>query len=591
MSSKSAKRQAASSSTAGSSAQTPHAAVSSSVQSPMTPTRMSRIQEKKELACLNDRLAAYIERNQQLENENQTLSKQVSHSEETLTRNITRIQSSYDKELTDARRVVDETAKEKAKLQMDHAQLRKDFDDLKTKSDKKNKDHAAIQRQLNQLEGQVTILTADLSRATSDRDRLGNERKEFEQDVQKLAREVDELRRKVEQEMMARVEAENQLKARNEELNFKNQLHQEEIVEMRSRRQVEIQEVDGRLQQEYESKLQESIRELRAEYEAQLRANKEELEGIYDTKASDMKAQLKRAQASLSAKQEEYATLQIRLEGALKSSSHFETERMGLLQRIKELEKKSDDDHSRFAKMLEERDEVIDTLVRDKEQLLNEYQDLMDTKVALDNEIAIYRKLLEGEERRLSISPRPGPRGGTPAGGRRATPLRASKKRRYEEETESSAEYDSNSVVLGDVEILEDSTDGKFIRLKNNGDKEVALSGWTLTRKAGEVDTTHKFHRQMKLDSKAIVTVWSADAEGAAHEPPTSIVMKGQKWFTSDQIVTILNNNSGEEQARRETKRLQISHQRKRLGFGGPDDIFHQSNDGEGAQGDRCVIC
>lgn len=130
----------------------------------MTPTRMSRIQEKRELASLNDRLAAYIERNQQLENENQSLVKQVnkildkfgdhnhkpigmscawlnillvfvqvSHSEETLQRNVTRIQSSYDKELTDARKVVDETAKEKAKLQMDHAQLRKDYDDVKSK--------------------------------------------------------------------------------------------------------------------------------------------------------------------------------------------------------------------------------------------------------------------------------------------------------------------------------------------------------------------------------------------------------------------------------------------------------------------------
>jgi len=441
------------------------------------------------------------------------------------------------------------------------------------------------------VEGQLTTLTADLARATAERDRLSNDKKDLDADVSRLARDVEELRRKIEQEMMARVEAENQLKARSEELNFKNQLHQEEITEMRSRRHVEIQEVDGRLQQEYESKLQESIRELRAEYEAQLRANKEELEGLYETKAADMKAQLKRTQASLLSKQEEFGTLQLRLEGALKSSSHFEQERIGLQQRIRELEKKSDEDHSRFAKMLEERDDVIETLVKEKEQLMNEYQDLMDTKVALDNEIAIYRKLLEGEERRLSISPRLAGRGGTPAGGRRATPLRATKKRRFEEETESSAEYDSNSVVKGDIEICEDSPEGKFIRLRNNGDKEVTLSGWTLIRKAGEIDTTHKFHRQMKLDSKATVTVWSSDAEGASHEPPNSIVMKGQKWFTSDQIVTVLNSNSGEEVARRETKRLQISHQRKRLGFGGPDDIFHQGNEGEGAQGDRCVIC
>lgn len=72
---------------------------------------------------------------------------------------------------------------------------------------------------------------------------------------------------------------------------------------------------------------------------------------------------------------------------------------------------------------------------------------------------------------RLSISPRMQTRGGTPVGGRRGTPLRATKKRRYEEESESAAEYDSSAVVHGDVEVLEDSVEGKFIRLRNNGDK------------------------------------------------------------------------------------------------------------------------
>jgi len=75
--------------------------------------------------------------------------------------------------------------------------------------------------------------------------------------------------------------------------------------------------------------------------------------------------------------------------------------------------------------------------------------------------------------------------------------------------------------------------------------QDVALSGWTLTRRAGEVETTHKFHRQMKLEPKGMVTVWSADAAGAVHEPPTSLVMKGQKWFPAEKVNTsLLNNNS-----------------------------------------------
>ena len=43
----------------------------------MSPARMSRIQERTELQHLNDRLAAYIDRNRQLETENSRLKVQV----------------------------------------------------------------------------------------------------------------------------------------------------------------------------------------------------------------------------------------------------------------------------------------------------------------------------------------------------------------------------------------------------------------------------------------------------------------------------------------------------------------------------------
>lgn len=59
------------------------------------------------------------------------------------------------------------------------------------------------------------------------------------------------------------------------------------------------------------------------------------------------------------------------------------------------------------------------------------------------------------------------------------------------------------------------------------------------------MDVVYKFHRTMKIDTGAHVTVWSADT-GAMHEPPTNLVMKGQKWFVADHTVTVLLNNDGE---------------------------------------------
>merc|ERR550519_3262168 len=86
---------------------------------PLSPTKISRTEEKRQLGQLNDRLAAYIDRVRSLELENSRLEQQVMSIEETTTREVTSVRGMYDKELSQARKALDETAKEKAKWEIE----------------------------------------------------------------------------------------------------------------------------------------------------------------------------------------------------------------------------------------------------------------------------------------------------------------------------------------------------------------------------------------------------------------------------------------------------------------------------------------
>lgn len=99
--------------------------------SPLSPTRHSRIAEKVELQNLNDRLACYIDRVRFLENENARLSVEVQTSRESVTRETSNIKQMYENELSDARKLLDETAREKAKLEIDAKRLWEENHDLK----------------------------------------------------------------------------------------------------------------------------------------------------------------------------------------------------------------------------------------------------------------------------------------------------------------------------------------------------------------------------------------------------------------------------------------------------------------------------
>lgn len=89
----------------------------------VSPTCETRIQEKDDLRHLNDRLANYIQRVQELESERSSMLLQLEEKDESKSREMGNVRRLYEEELADVRRSLDEVASEKARLQIDCGNL------------------------------------------------------------------------------------------------------------------------------------------------------------------------------------------------------------------------------------------------------------------------------------------------------------------------------------------------------------------------------------------------------------------------------------------------------------------------------------
>lgn len=88
-----------------------------------SPTCQSRIQEKDELRHLNDRLANYIQRVQELEGERSSMLIQLEEKDESKSREMGNVRRLYEEELADVRKSLDDLAGERARIQIDYGNL------------------------------------------------------------------------------------------------------------------------------------------------------------------------------------------------------------------------------------------------------------------------------------------------------------------------------------------------------------------------------------------------------------------------------------------------------------------------------------
>merc|ERR1719402_794211 len=84
-------------------------------------------------------------------------------------------------------------------------------------------------------------------------------------------------------------------------MKFENNMLEQQLNETRVRKQIEISEIDGQLQDQYDERLKNSLQELRDAYEVQMGENKVGFTAVYDKKIADLNAKVGEERAAASA--------------------------------------------------------------------------------------------------------------------------------------------------------------------------------------------------------------------------------------------------------------------------------------------------